>query len=214
MTRTSILALGGLLAAAGLAGCATTPPPAAVTAFARTGCAETPDLSKAISLTPPKPKAVYTVATPVNAQTACLARPGGSRPYLVYALPADPAGKTLMIGGVLEGARILSPETVLLDRQGAVARTFQPGDYFYRGGVYSVEFTPRANEAYALVSVDPARVGKSYDAIAIGTASTGTYAAGVYVNWRSGVDTKTSRTFSYEGSVEATVLDGNKPGKP
>src|SRR3954462_12996165 len=155
MTRTSFCALAAVLAAGGVVtACATAKPPPAVTAFARTDCAQAPDLAGAISLTPPKPKAVFTVSTPVTAQTPCLARPGGPRPYLVYALPTDSQGKTLMIGGVLEGARILSPETVLLDRKGAVSRAFQPGDYYYRGGVYSVEFTPRPDEAYALVTVD------------------------------------------------------------
>jgi hypothetical protein len=201
-------ALAALAAAGLLASCATpTPPPPPVTTFARANCVAAPDLAAAVALTPEKQKAVYTITTPVKADTPCLSRPGGPSPYVLYALPADINDKTLMIGGVLEGARIVAPEVTLLDRQGGVARTFRASDYYFRGPVYSVEFTPRAGEAYALVTVDPSRVGQRYDSIAINTSTSSTYAAGTTVSWTSGVDTAQSRTFSYEGSVQATVLD-------
>ena len=198
------LVLAGLLA-----GCATAPPPGAVTTFARTDCATTADLSAAISLTPPKQKekAVHTVVTPVKADTPCLRREGTASPYVLYALPADLHDKSVIVGGVLEAARIVSPDVRLLDSRGAVVRTFPPTDYYYRGPVFSVQFTPRPGEAYVLVDIDPSRVGQRYDSIAIGTSTVSTYAAGATISWRSGVDTSQSRTFSYEGSVQATVFD-------
>jgi hypothetical protein len=198
------------LAVAGLvASCATPKPPPPVTTFGRANCVAAPALAAAVALTPEKEKAVYAITTPVKADTPCLSRPSGPSPYVLYALPADIHDKTLMIGGVLEGARIVAPEVTLLDRQGGVVRTFQASDYYFRGPVYSVLFTPRAGEAYALVTVDPSRVGQRYDSIAIGTSTNSTYVAGATVSWTSGTDSAQSRTFSYEGSIQATVLDGD-----
>lgn len=207
-------ALAALAAAALLAGCATPTPPPALTTFVRTNCVAAPDLAAAVSLTPEKQKATHTVTTPVTTDTACLSRPGGPTPYVLYALPTDIHDKTLIIGGVLEGARIVPPEVTLLGAQGDVLRTFRASDYFFRGPVYSVQFTPRAGEAFALVMVDPKRVGERYDSVAIGTSTTTTYAAGLSMNWTSGVDTAESRTFSYEGSVQATVFDSETGKKP
>jgi hypothetical protein len=206
---------GGLTAlplAALLAGCATTPPPA-VTAFARQDCAAAPDLAGAISLTPPKEKAEFVVTTPVGAGAACLARPGGAAPYVLYALPADFDDKTLMVGANLEAARVLSPEVSILDGQGQVTRRFGEADYLFRGTVYSVQFRPKVGEAYLLVAADPARVGQSFEAIHIGTSTTSTVipVGGAYAtaNWTSGVDQKVARTFSYEGAIEVTVFDSD-----
>jgi hypothetical protein len=207
MTPIRPRALAALAVTGLLAGCATKPPPPAVTAFARASCVAAPDLAAAVGLTPEKEKAVHTVTTPVNAETPCLRLPGGPRPYVVYALPADTHDKSLIIGGLLEAVRIVPPDVTLLDREGRVVRSFQASDYYFRGPVYSVQFTPRAGEAYALVTVDTNRVGQRYDSIAIGTSTTSTYVAGVTATWMSGVDTAQSRTFSYEGSIQATVFD-------
>lgn len=213
MIRIAPRALAALVAAGLLAGCATPAPPPPVTTFARANCVAAPDLAAAVSLTPDKEKAAHTVTTPVNADTPCLSHPGGARPFVLYALPADSQDKTLIIGGLLEAARIVPPVVTLLDRQGAVLRTFEASDYFFRGSVYSVQFVPRAGEAYALVTVDTNRVGQRYDSIAIGTSTASTYAAGATVSWTSGVDTAQSRVFSYEGSIQAAVFDGDKGKK-
>jgi len=205
---------GPLLAALPLAalvgGCATAPPPLAVTAYAPRDCAAQPDLSKAINLTPEKEKAEFVVTTPVGAATACLARAGGAvTPYVLYALPAETADKTLTVGATLEAARLLSPEVSILDGRGQVTRGFAATDYLYRGPVYSVQFRPKTGEAYVLVAADPSRVGKSFASVQIGvnttTISTGYYAS----NWRSGVDDTVSRTFSYEGTVQVAVFDSD-----
>ncbi|HEV2530295.1 hypothetical protein [Phenylobacterium sp.] len=211
-----------LLAAGLAAGCATPKPPPATLSFTGRDCAAAPDLAKAVSLTPPKPKPMFVVTTPIGAQVgtpvagppACLERAGAQRPYALYALPKDPAGKTLMVGSVLEGARIFSPEVALLDATGQVTRSFTPADYFYRADVYSVQFQPKAGETYILVDADPARVSRRYDSIAIGVNTTATYVAGVgAVTIRTGVDAKQSRTFSYDGQVQVTVYDAAADAK-
>ncbi len=207
-------ALAGLAGAGLLASCATPAPPPAVTAFTRANCVAAPDLAAAISLTPDSKKAVYTVTTPVNADTPCLSQAGGAKPYVLYALPADIQDKSLIIGGLLEMARIVPPAVTLLDRQGAVVRAFEASDYYFRGPVYSVQFVPRAGEAYALVTVDTNRVGQRYDSIAISTSTAATYVTGGgAVSWTSGVDSSQSRVFSYEGSIQAAVFDGDKSKK-
>jgi hypothetical protein len=205
---------GGVL----LAGCATAPPPPATLSFAGHDCATAPDLAKAVSLTPPKPKAMFVVSTPIGLPAAgqpaaCLQRAGTSRPYVLYALPAEPAGKTLTVGSVLEGARIFSPEVSILDARGQVTRTFAAPDYFYRAEVFSVLFQPKAGDAYVLVAADPARVAQRYDSIAIGTQTTATYVAGMTMSWTRGVDEKRSRTFSYDGVVQVTVYDATAEKK-
>lgn len=203
--------LAASLASCLVAACATSVPtlPVAVE-YTRTDCAAAPDLSAAIGLTPPKERPAFTVTTPVVAATTpCLTRPGGNRPYVVYAVPTDFEDKTLTIGATLEPTRILSPEVVTLDRQGQVVRTFDPTDYYYRGLNYSVLFRPRATEAYVLVAADPARIGKRYDSIHIGTNTTTISTGLVTSSWTSGVDHGQSRIFSYEGSVQVLVNDSD-----
>lgn len=196
-------------AAATLAACATAPP-AAVTTFAARTCAAEPDLAGAVSLAPKKAdETTVVVTTKVDGTTPCLTRNGQSGPYLVYALPAEHLGKVVMVGSVLEAARLLPPSVAVLDGAGKVTRTFPATDLFFRGPVYSVEFQPRAEDAYVLVTTDAARVGQSYTTIAIGTQ---TNSSG-YVSWTSGVDQKIARTFSYEGSLQATVYGGASSAK-
>jgi hypothetical protein len=192
-----------------LAGCATTPPPQAVTSFGRRDCAAQPDLSKAISLTPEKAKAAFVVTTPVSAETACLTRGDGAVPYLLYALPTEIEDKILTVGATQEAARLLSPDVSILDKLGRVTRSFAASDYLFRGPVYSVQFRPKPGEAYLLVAADPSRVGKSFDAIQIGTSTTTISTGYAAANWTSGVDDTISRTFSYEGTVQVTVFDGD-----
>lgn len=210
------LAPASLALAGALAGCATAsaPPPAAVT-FARTDCADKPDLSKAVSLTPPKEKAAFTVTSPLAAEAACQRLPQGARPYVLYALPADIADKTITAGAVVEQARILSPEVLLLDRQGAVVRTFTAANYFFRGAVYSVQFRPREGEAYVMVRADPERIGQRYESVMIGTSTTSLYVSpGYMANYTAGVDRKEARTFSYVGTAQVNVYDEDVEEKP
>jgi hypothetical protein len=207
--------LGVGLTAALLAACASVPPPAPpVLAFARQDCDATPNLTTAISLTPPKETRTHFVSTVVTAQTACLARDGRTSPYVVYALPADRGDKTLIVGGMLEGSRILSPGITLLDAEGHVTRSFAAADFLYRGPVYSVQFRPRETEAYVMVDVDPARVGARYDAINVGTNTTTISTGYITSNFTTGVEAKTSRIFSWEGTVHVTVNDSDTEEKP
>lgn len=206
----AVLTGAGLLAA-----CETVPsvPIAPATLeYSRAGCADAPDLSSAVGLTPDKERAVFTVTAPAAGAT-CLNEGGTQTPYVVFALPADHADKTVTVGSVLEPLRILSPKVVILDRQGAVSRTFDAGDYMYRGSVFSVQFRPRATDGYVLVTADPGRVGRRYDSIAIGVATTTVYTGYGASNWHSGVDVAQSRTFSYEGAVQVMINDADTEEK-
>lgn len=202
----SALALSG--GAALTAGCVSAPPVLPpVLEYVRQDCHSAPDVSTAVSLMPEKETNGYLVTTVVGPQTACLLRAGVATPYVVYAMPADLGDKTLAVGGVLESTRILSPDISILDAQGHVTRTFAPSDYFYRGPVYSVQFRPHDGDAFVLVSSDPARVGRRYDAINVGTSTTTIYTPYGGANVTTGVEASTSRVFSHEGTVQVIVYD-------
>lgn len=202
-----------LLVAATAAGCVTSTPiaiPAATLEYARTDCAATPDLTAPMSLTPDKERATFSVTAPVSPTTPCLTRSeGGTTPYVAFALPADHADKTVIVGTTLEPLRIMSPAVTILDRNGQVSRTFGAEDYMYRGAVYSVQFRPRETEAYILVTADPSRVGQRYDSITVGVVTTTIYTGYGASNWSSGVEAAQSRTFSYEGTVQVQVADND-----
>ena len=96
-----------------------------------------------------------------------------------------------------------------MDQNGQVVRSFRSDEYMYRGPNYSVLFRPRAPERYVLVTVDPVRVGQTYDSIAIGTHITTTYTPYGPVYFTSGSDAAQSRVFSYEGSVQVVINDSD-----
>lgn len=204
--RTLLIAAGTAVA---LSGCVTATPPAPpVLEFARSDCGAL-DLSRAVSLTPPKERALFLVNQPVEADAPCMSLEGGRTAYALFALPDDMDDKTLTVGGLLEATRILSPSVAVLDGEGKVVRRFRPDEFMYRGANYSVLFRPRAPERYVLVSVDPARVGQKYDSIVIGTNTTSTYTPYGPVMITTGSTGSLSRVFSYEGSVQVTVHDSD-----
>tara|TARA_R110002167_G_scaffold26492_3_gene91225 strand:- start:2826 stop:3476 length:651 start_codon:yes stop_codon:yes gene_type:complete len=197
------------------AACASAPPPLLpVLDYAHQDCDARPDLTTAISLTPEKESQVHRVSTVVTDQTACLSGDGGSSPYVVYALPGDTADKTVIVGGLLEGQRIVSPSITLLDGQGQVTRAFGAEDFLYRGSVYSVQFRPRDTEAYILVGVDRSRIGDNYDAINVGTNTTVISTGYTTSNWTTGTEARTLRTFSWEGTIVVTVNDSDTKEAP
>lgn len=206
MQLRSLLALGltgGLLAA-----CATVPPPPPpTTTFARQDCVATPSLANAVSLTPPKPRREHVVNAAVTAQSPCVQRAAGPTPYVVFALPTDRDDKVLSVGGVLEGVRVFSPEVAVLSADGEVTRTFDRGEYFFRGPVFSMQFTPRENEAYVLVTADGARVGQGYSSIVTGMQTTTVATPAVIFSINSGTEAGQHRTFSYDGTVQVTIFD-------
>ena len=201
LVRALALAAAPLVAA----GCSTTQILPPVTSFAGANCTTAPNLAAAVSLTPERRRRTFTVTTPVDASTPCLRRGEGQTPYLVYALPAAAAGTVVEVGGLLEGARIFSPAVATLDAQGQPVRSFEADEYLYRGSLYSVQFVPRQDERFVLVTADPSLVGRRYDAIAISTNTTTIATPYAVTNWRTGVDQNLSRMFSYEGSVMAVV---------
>ena len=208
MTRLHPLAPVVLMA--GMTACATaTPPPPALLQYSGQGCVTAPDLTGAISLTPPRERAEHVVSTVINGQTPCLIRQGRATPYVIYALPSDHDDKTLSVGGLLEGIRVFSPEIALLDAGGQVTRTFAPDEYFYRGPVYSIQFRPRESEAYVLVTSDGARVGEGYRSIVTGMQSTTVATPVVIFSINSGTEAGLNRTFSYDGTVQVSVFDSD-----
>lgn len=214
----SLMAAGFLLGS-----CAAMPPapPAVLTATSR-DCALRPDLASAVSLVPDKERSLHHVAVQVGSATPCVQREGLNTAYVLYALPADLDDKTLTVGGYLEPLRILSPRVELLDATGNTIRQFRSDDYMYRGLTYSVLFRPRPDERFILVTIDPTRVGQRYDSIAIGTNTSATAApvAGLAAglvgsgNITTGTDVSLSRTFSYEGAVQAIVNDSDTEEQP
>lgn len=193
------------LLAALVAGCATMTFPEAVTVYGAENCDTAPNLARAASLTPERPKRYFAVTLPVDGMTPCLRQAEARSPYVVYALPAEGAARMVEVGGAIEPARIFSPAVAILDEQGNVLRSFAPGQYLYRGGVFSVQFVPQTGERFVLVTADPGRVGRRYDAIAISTSTT-TIATPYFIsNWQSGHDQSISRIFSYEGAIVAIV---------
>lgn len=196
-------------AAAVLSGCVTATPPAPpVVEFTRSGCGAI-DLARAVSLTPPKERALFLVNQPVAADSPCAIQDGSASAYALFALPDDMGDKTLTVGGVLEATRILSPRVTVLDGEGRIVRSFRSDEYMYRGLNYSVLFRPRTPERYVLVTIDPARVGQTYDSIAIGTSTTATYTPYGPIMITTGADGAQSRIFSYEGSVQVIVNDSD-----
>lgn len=190
-------------------GCATTatPPSTAVLGYDRADCGEEADLSAALSLTPSKEKAVHLVSAVVDSTSPCMMTPRGSSPVVLFAVPTDIGDKTFTVGGAVEPLRILSPEVATLDRDGQVVRSFPADQYLYRGTVFSVQFRPRAEEAFIRVSVDPDRVGREYDSIAVGVnySSVSTPYGAALIG--AGTENRSNRTFSYEGSVQVVIND-------
>lgn len=208
MRKTAVAILGSAL----VAGCATTPPPPAATTYSAQNCASAPDLGTAASLTPESRRRIFRVGTPVDASTPCLRNGQGATPYVIYALPPAIEGTMIEVGAELEGARIFSPAISILDEDGRSVRSFDPSQYLYRGVMYSVQFLPQPGERFVLVTADPSRIGRNYDAVAISTSTTAIATPYAFASWTSGVDQSISRTFSYDGAVAAIVYspEGNE----
>ncbi|MEM6747065.1 MAG: hypothetical protein AAF608_06565 [Pseudomonadota bacterium] len=85
-------------------------------------------------------------------------------------------------------------------------RQFERESFLYRNSGYTVQLRPREGERYLLVTADPELVGKTYKSVETGinasSYSTGYGAATLY----SGINTETTRVFSYEGRVNVVVL--------
>ncbi|QIG79572.1 hypothetical protein [Stakelama tenebrarum] len=203
MSARAVLTGGAVL----LAGCAAKPLPPVVRYAPTQACAQVPDIGGAIRLGPGK-KSGETLSTPVTADTPCLA--GGSdfsTPYIVYALPSAIDNRVVEVGGMLEPQRSFPATVATLDAAGKRVRTFASELYLIRSDRYSVQFAPRADERYVLVTVDPALVGISYDRVETGVNTTYIGTAYGAISWRSGADNMVSRSYSYEGTVLATVFD-------
>lgn len=193
------------LVSATIAGCASVPGAPPITTYAANDCASAPHLDGALSLIPEKDKRAFTVSAPVGSMSPCLRNGPEETPYILFAIPLETNVKMIEVGAQMEALRIFSPAVAILDESGNQLRSFTPDQYLYRGPVFSVQFSPQRGERFILVTADPARIGQSYDAIALSTSSTPIVSPYFVSNWTSGIDQNISRTFSYEGSVMAIV---------
>ena len=211
--RSLLSAVCLLLAATGCATAIAPLPP--VLEYSGTDCQSTVDLTRAVSLTPQKETNGFVVVAQVGAASPCLRLGATSTPYALFALPTDYDDKTIAIGGSLEPLRIFSPEVAVLAADGTEIRTLAAADFFYRGTVFSVQFRPRAGEAFVVVKADSGRVGQHYDAINVGTNTTAVYTGYGVANFTNGVEANASRVFSYHGDVQVIVYDTDlEDGKP
>ena len=194
-----------LLATSGCATAVAPLPP--LLEYVGTDCRTEVDLARAIGLTPEKETNGFVVVAEVGPGSPCHLSGSRGAPYVLFALPADYEDKTIAVGGSLEPLRIFSPEVSVLAADGREMRALPAGDFFYRGPVYSVQFRPRAGEAFLLVKADPGRVGQRYDAINVGTNTTTIYTGFGASNITTGVEANNSRVFSYHGAVQVIVYD-------
>lgn len=198
-----------IAAAVGLVGgcstVATLGPPRLV--YDRTGCPAAPDLMTAASLTPGSERDLFFVSRTVDDTTPCWTGGTQAAPYVVFEVPAEYADKTITVGGRLESQRIFAARVLTLDADGAPVREFASDDFFFRQGIHSVQFRPREQERYILVTSNPDLVGQSYSSIQIGVNSGATYAAGAYVSYNIGTEQGAERVFSHDGIVSVIVQD-------
>lgn len=210
----SLRLIGALIAGVLAASCATpAPPPAAVLEYAHTDCTAAPELSDAITLTPPHERAEFDVSTSIDDHTPCLGEAASATPYVVYALPSDYGDKTITVGAAVEPGRIFAASAVLLDANGAVTRTLASDQFTYRGGLYSAQFRPHQGESYLLVKADRAVVGQNYNSISLGTGTATGCGPTLCMNWTYGTEARQSTTFSYTGTVQVQVFDSVTGGR-
>ena len=203
MKMRNILLLAGATA---LTACATTVPMMpSLTAFERTDCASVPDLSGSIDLTPQKDKRAWYVDSDIRGDSRCLIQNGKAVPYLVLALPPVGSSRAVEVGALLERGRIFSPHIALLDEDGAKVRDFDNDKMMFRSSIYSVRFVPAEGERFALVTAEPALIGKAYDVINSRIVQDYAMAAVSGSSFLRGQDTEASHAFSYDGKVRGIV---------
>ena len=195
------------------------PPPYAVLELSGQPCETSPDRTTAIDLTPEKAKAFFLEVYDVTADTPCLETQDTKGKYLLFALPDEAPNHVISIGGMKQVHRILAASVSILDANGETVRTFPKTAYIHTGGMYGVQFRPRAGESFILIETDAEKVGDKQEMNETKLLShSNTYFTATYsatYNTYSGADTKASRTFSYEGKVGVRVqaLSG-KIGQP
>lgn len=206
-------ALATLVPLALVSACAQSLPPMLppTLTYDRADCSATPDLTRAISLTPVKGSDeweersdIWSIDSPIAGN--CLRRGNVMGPYLVYALPEYGSTQLIETGSVLEGVRLFSPMMVMLDGDGAETRLIEPGSYMFRTNMYSAQIAPTQDEKYMLVSVNPDLIGERYEAIRSGINTTTIYTGYGASNWNSGVETALSQGYSYEGTMRTRLF--------
>jgi len=201
-----------LCAAAVLGACQSTPPPPpeAVTDLSGKTCQADISLVDAIALTPKNQKSWQDVFSQVGPETPCVGEGDAAANYVVFALPDFGPNHVITVGGQKQARRTLAPKILLLDWEGTVTREFAADKYDYRGGSYSVQFRPGADDRFILVETDSALVGEIETRFetqllmrqgTVGLPNGGTASYTTY----SGKEGAQSRTFSHEGVVTVRV---------
>ncbi|MDC7675222.1 hypothetical protein [Asticcacaulis machinosus] len=204
----------GLLTAVLVSACASTPPPppsVAVLTLSGEGCVAAPLLTDAVSLTPEKKKAYYTVSTLINEVRPCLTADTEVSRYVVYALPLSAENHTVSVGGRQEAIRTFAPSVRLLDADGKTTRQFADDRFAVLGNIVGVQFRPLPHERYILVQSNPKLVGKSVNTLETRIGTNHGYALNPATGYGSsyqtqhGIENTVNRVFSHEGFVDVTV---------
>lgn len=203
-----------LLLAGLVAGCATTPPPPppqAVSEITGKTCTDTPDLTKAIAMTPKRKAQWHAIATTIDGMSPCLNLDGKPSNYVVYALPSAPSNHTLTIGGLYEAFRILGPLVTVLNADGQPIRSFPAERFANVGSTFGVQFRPSDEGRFVLVQTNPQTAGIEIKAFETQLVTQTNYSYNPYTYGSSSYQTQygregaTVRKFSHEGVVSVTV---------
>lgn len=161
--------LAGCVVLLGFAGCAsvTPPPPMPVLAYApQTDCASAPDMSQAMRFAPLSKagkRMLRNRAIEMDTdmeEAACLQTASGASPYAIYALPEGMSGRVVYAGSLIDVNSIFAARVSTLDAQGGMVREFEASDYKRTGSRHAVQFRPKDDEVFVLITSDPALVGE------------------------------------------------------
>lgn len=207
----SFLAIAPILVLQACASVPVAPPSVAVLDLSGKTCAAEPSTKDAVSLTPVKKLAYYSVATLIDGTKPCLTTGAASSNYVVYALPAHGENHTVTVGGVQEPIRTFAPSVSLMDADGKITRTFADDRFAILGNTLGVQFRPLPQERFILVQSNAALVGKAVSTFETrlvtsqGYAAPTPYSYGYSYSQERGTEGKHERTFSHEGYVSVTV---------
>ncbi|MDF1768216.1 hypothetical protein [Maricaulis sp.] len=190
--------------------CATPPPPpVAVMAPPAGPCDESMGIEAPLLLEVPNPNRASVMAADVTAETACWSNPetGINTPYVIAQLPQSESQLLLTVIAPLDRLRTLATDVRTLDANGQVVRHFERDRFVTLGDGYSLQLTPRAEEAMVAVSVDPELVGLTHESIEMGISTSQVYTGYGTATMYHGHDLQTERSYSFEGRVVFRLLN-------
>jgi len=142
-----------------------------------------------------------------DSEVPCLEKTGADkRPYQVFEIPKGIDGRVVSAGSKLDTTVIFAGEVSTHDAKGQVVREFDQSEYRRLGTIYGVQFSPRANETYVLIKVNPDLIGQREATIETATATQKVYLPNASGSVSSGSNTvgiqkMYDRTYSYNGET-------------